>query len=104
MTSEFVLYDDMTCECGRPLYVREVEARAEIVCNSCGVVANKMLTKCHGPSCNARIFFGGKKGGTPINVRTGASHFIDCVDAQRFRKSARKADAKPVEKPQGTLL
>ena len=88
MTTDFVVYEGMTCStCDRPLFVREVEGRAEIYCHSCGVLENKILTNCRGGQCTARIFFGGPGNGkSPINVASGVNHFTDCVNAGRFRR------------------
>lgn len=99
MTTHAV-YEGMACPtCARPLVFIERQAVVDVFCESCGVIRSVMYARCRGASCSAPLIFGGKNGKTPINIRTGASHFIDCPDAPKFRKHAAKA-----ERAQGGLL
>ena len=81
-----VAYEGMDCaNCGRPLFIQSISASAQIFCESCGVLQSVETTKCRGRTCKVRVFFGGKSGRVPVNVNTGANHFLDCVDAKSFR-------------------
>lgn len=83
----FVVYEGMKCVCEELLLISDHGSRAEIYCEVCGPVKNIVLVNCRGQRCSQRVFFGGKSGRVPVNVRTGSSHFIDCADAARFRKA-----------------
>jgi len=110
VTAEMVEYEGMTCStCGEALYLEDEGATVCIRCLSCGPKASVLLIACGGgkrPGCGAKILFGGKSGKVPVNIKTGASHFIDCPRAQNFRRPAKQAaPSKPTpSSPQGGLF
>lgn len=84
-----VVYEGQKCPtCSGPIVLFERAATAELFCESCGVIRSIMFTRCKSERCRMPIFYRGK---VPISIRTGSSHFIDCVDAPAFRKNEAKA-------------
>ena len=89
MNANWPVYDGMDCpSCARPLLIEDAGKTAVIHCEMCGPVQSVKVANCRGRTCGAHVFFGGKSGKSPVNVATGASHFIDCPNRDEFRRKA----------------